>query len=81
VVENFPSKKAAKASDKLADVSLEHISPSSKSKKDKLCLQLASDGFLLRLIFDPEDGGDMLPRKIGTFSNYATLELGKPCPS
>jgi hypothetical protein len=32
-------------------------------------------GFLLGLLFDPEDGGDNLFRKVGLSPNYTTLQL------
>jgi hypothetical protein len=50
-----------------------NISPptsGSKSKPSKLTLPPASTGFLLGLLFDPEDGGDMFPLNVGLSLNY-----------
>jgi hypothetical protein len=38
----------------------------------------ASAGFLLSLLVDPEDGGDIFFRNIGLFLNYTALQLGRP---
>jgi hypothetical protein len=34
-------------------------------------------GFLLRLLFDPEDGGDMFLRNVGISLKYAALKSRK----
>jgi hypothetical protein len=45
------------------------------------CLLPASAGFLLGWRFDPEDGGDMLPRNIALFPNYTALQGRSPYSS
>jgi hypothetical protein len=42
--------------------------------KPQLSFPPASDGFLLRLFFDPEDLGDTFLRNIGLSLNYKSLQ-------
>jgi hypothetical protein len=44
----------------------------------KMSLPPTSAAFLLRLIFNPEDGGDMFLLNVGLFRNYAALQLRIP---
>jgi hypothetical protein len=37
------------------------------------CLAICSHWFLIRLIFDHEDGGDMFLRNVGSYTDYRTL--------
>jgi hypothetical protein len=44
----------------------------------KGCLPPASAGFLLGLLFDPEDGGDMFFQNVGLYQNYTVLKFTRP---
>jgi hypothetical protein len=43
-------------------------------QQQAVSLPSASAGVLLNLLFDPEDGGDMILPDVGLFSNYRALQ-------
>jgi hypothetical protein len=47
-----------------------------EANKFSLNSPLASAAFLLALLFDSDDGGDIFFRNIGLFLNYTALQLG-----
>jgi hypothetical protein len=55
------------------NVSEEHITSIFRWKR----LLPSSDGFLLALFFNPEDGGNMFLRNVSFFPNYTVLQLRK----
>jgi hypothetical protein len=58
------------------DVSEEHI-----AFIFNIRLHLASAGFYLGLFCDPEDGGDVLLRRVGLSPDYTVLHSRKPYSS
>jgi hypothetical protein len=48
-----------------------------KKWKTKSRLTVASLGFLLRLLFDLEDGDDTILRNVGFYPNYMAFQLQK----
>jgi hypothetical protein len=44
----------------------------------ELSFPTAYIGFLLGLLFDPKDGGDMLRRNVGFSMNYTALQPRRP---